>query len=300
MTKEYFSHDYGTRNKKKMAVLLHEQKAKGYGLFWIIVEMLHEGAENWMELDELTYIAIEKESGESSEYVKEFIEKCIHRYKVFEQKENRFTTERVLRNIDLRLEIKEKRAEAGRASAEARKQKATNDQHVLNKSEHVLNNDEQNATKERKGKESKGNNYLRPKGLTAAFAADPAEVKALKGEYDTLVGELEQKDNVEIWNSVKGFVQEKHPTFVEPYIDLWNIFALSNRLIKKPIQLTDHRRKKFDTRIREPGFDFVEILHAIKKSAFLKGSNDRNWKVSFEYIIDSQEKYTKILEEKYD
>lgn len=94
-TKEYFSHDYGTRHKKKMAALRKEKKMRGYGLFWVIVEMLHEDSTRWMDLDELTYIAIGAQSDESAKYVQEFIDHCINRYKVFIQDENRFTTEKL-------------------------------------------------------------------------------------------------------------------------------------------------------------------------------------------------------------
>src|SRR5258708_5059586 len=137
MQKEYFSHDYGTRNKKKLAAMLHEHKARGYGLFWIIVEMLHEDSTRWMDLDEMTYVSIKKESGESVLFIQEFINQCIHRYKVFIVEANRFTTDRVLRNIDKRMGISENRAEAGRKSGEVRRQKSEENEQVLNKDEQV-------------------------------------------------------------------------------------------------------------------------------------------------------------------
>lgn len=299
-TKEYFSHDYGTRHKKRLSALIHEHKMRGYGLFWVIVEMLHEDSTRWMDLDDITYISIQKESGESVNYIKEFITQCINRYKVFQKEGERFTTERVLRNIDKRLEISEKRSAAGKESGRVRREKEEQGEQVLNINEQVFDNNEQNGTKERKVKEKKvKNNYLRPKGLTASSEADPAETKALKSEYDQLVAGLDGKENVECWNSVKQFVVDRKPEFIEPFVDLWNIFALNHRLIKQPIRVTEHRRKKLETRVREPGFDFVAVLSEIKKSNFLKGGNDREWTVDFEFVIHSEENYTKILEGKY-
>lgn len=298
-TKEYFSHDYGTRNKTLMAALLHEQKARGYGLFWIIVEMLHEGSMKWMDLGELSYIAISKESGEPVDFIEEFVGKCIHRYKVFKQEENRFTTDRVLRNIDMRLELSASRSVAGKKGAMAKWQNHGDangkDGKDMAKPLASLAND--GKGKESKGKESK--RYLRPKGLTASFEADPAEIRAMKTEYDTLVTSLEGSDNTQCWKTIKTFVSDRKPQFIEPFIDLWNVFALTHRLIKLPIRVTDHRRKKLETRVREPGFDFVAVLQAIKKSPFLQGKNDRGWKVDFEFIVNSEENYTKIVEEKY-
>lgn len=152
-----------------------------------------------------------------------------------------------------------------------------------------------NIIKEKKGKSTK-----RPEGITAASQADLSLARALRLEYEDLVTSIEGKPNIECWTAIHGFIEAKKPGFIEPFIDLWNIFALHRDLIKKPIRATKHRRDKWQTRIREPDFDFLAILQAIKKSRFLKGDNDRKWKVSFEYIIDSEEKYTKILEEKYD
>jgi len=298
-TKEYFPHDFGTRHKKKMAAMRKEKKMRGYGLFWVIVEMLHEDDARWMDLDELTYISIAAQAEESPRYVQDFVDQCINRYKVFIQEGSRFTTARVLRNIDIRMGISESRAEAGRKGAEARWQNMAN---ANGKNSDAMANDSKPIAKdgkEKENKEKKSKSYLRPKGLTASSEADPAELKQLKQEYDDLVTVLSDKENIDCWNGVKAFIAEKKPLFIEPYIDLWNIFALNRKLIKQPIRITDHRRKKFETRIKEPGFDFIAILAAVKKSAFLTGDNDRGWTVDFEFLIHSEENYTKIIEEKY-
>lgn len=118
--------------------------------------------------------------------------------------------------------------------------------------------------------------------------------------YEELVKQLEGKDRKEIWIGVRDFIRDSKPIFLEPYMDAWNITALALNLIKNPQQITEKRRKKFTTRIAEPGFDFLKILEQIKASSFLKGNNDRGWKVSIEFILDSEENYTKILEGKYD
>lgn len=139
----------------------------------------------------------------------------------------------------------------------------------------------------------------RAKALVIASNDDPAG-SALKKEYQDLLKQLEGKDRLTIWNSVKDFIRIKKPLFIEPYFDAWNVFAINIRLIKEPQKITDNRRKKFNTRIMESDFDFLKILEKIQLSKFLKGDNDRGWKVSIEFILESQEKYTKILEGKYD
>lgn len=82
-------------------------------------------------------------------------------------------------------------------------------------------------------------------------------------------------------------------------MDIWNIFAITHKIIKEQQIVTDKRKNKFKTRISEKGFDFLKILEKISQSKFCKGDNQNGWKVSFEFIIDSEENYTKILEGKY-
>ncbi|HTD95135.1 MAG TPA: Lin1244/Lin1753 domain-containing protein [Chitinophagaceae bacterium] len=132
MAKEWFSHDYGTRNKKKLATLLHQEKARGYGLFWIIVEMLYEDRNKYMENDELTYLAISQQSGEEIEFIKCFIDRSINVYKVFKSVRKKFfTTERVIADIKVRKEFSKQKSRAGIISGESRRKKGTPVQHLL-------------------------------------------------------------------------------------------------------------------------------------------------------------------------
>ena len=149
-----------------------------------------------------------------------------------------------------------------------------------------------NSNKLKEGK--KGN------GISASLEAAYALTQQLKNEYEKLVNDIKDQKPADCWIHIKQFVTDKRPTFIEPYMDLWNIFAINYKLIKKPASITPNRKKKLETRIDEPSFDFIKILDCIKKSRFLKGENDRGWKVDFEFIVHSEENYTKILDEKYD
>jgi hypothetical protein len=64
-------------------------------------------------------------------------------------------------------------------------------------------------------------------------------------------------------------------------------------------KVTDFRVKKFKTRFKESGFDFVKILEEIKLSSNLRGENKNNWKVTFDYIIEKEDHYVKIIEGQY-
>ncbi|MFT3704681.1 MAG: hypothetical protein QM802_20115 [Agriterribacter sp.] len=121
----------------------------------------------------------------------------------------------------------------------------------------------------------------------------------LKSQYSDTIKSLEGKDQNVCWETVKSFIETNAPEFIEPYVDIWNLFAIRHALIKKPIVITDSRRAKIKTRIREPNFKFLEVLKVIQKSAFLKGDNDRKWTVDFDFILENESNYIKIIEEKY-
>lgn len=150
----------------------------------------------------------------------------------------------------------------------------------------------QSRVKESKVEKSK----VKAKAIVGTGGADAA----LKAEYEELLRSIADKERSVVWDSVRQFIAEKKPKFFGPYLDLWNLFAIHYRLIKEPSASTEKRRKKFNTRVQEPAFDFIAILEKITKARFLKGSNDRGWRVTIDFILESEENYIKILEEQYD
>lgn len=123
----WFSHDYNARNDRKIAALVREYKAAGYGIYWCTAEMLHE--ENGkLEFDELTFISIAKDLNEEPEFIKEVLQQCISKYKLFTVVDNNLTASRVIKNLETKEENRETKANSGRLggikSGEARQIKA--------------------------------------------------------------------------------------------------------------------------------------------------------------------------------
>ena len=149
MSKEtfYFSHDYNARNDIKIQALLVEHGAVGYGVYWIIVEILHEESEKSLKLNNLTYIAIARQASTSVEQVKAVVECCLE-YELFTEDDGCFFSKRILKNIDRRMDISEKRAKAGRISGVKRREGTSVEQ----------NRTKGNKEKEIKEKESKVKN----------------------------------------------------------------------------------------------------------------------------------------------
>lgn len=143
----YFQHDYNPTSDPKVQALIGEYGAIGYGIYWRIVEMLHEDELHKLQCKKFIYIALAKQMLTSVEQVETIIKNCIDIYELFKSDDDFFWSERVMRNINKRTEISNKRSKAGKISAEIRKN-ATSVEH---KSTCV----EQNPTKERKVKEIK-------------------------------------------------------------------------------------------------------------------------------------------------
>ncbi len=143
----YFQHDYNPTSDPKVQALIGEYGAIGYGIYWRIVEMLHEDELHKLQCKKFIYIALAKQMLTSVEQVESIIKNCIDIYELFKSDDDFFWSERVMRNINKRTEISNKRSNAGKISAESRKN-ATSVEH---KSTCV----EQNPTKERKVKEIK-------------------------------------------------------------------------------------------------------------------------------------------------
>jgi len=92
------------------------------------------------------------------------------------------------------------------------------------------------------------------------------------------------------------FILAYKPDFPEPYVALWNEFA-GQRSKPRVSKLSDARRKKFNTRIREKDFDFLGILtRAGKAGDFLSTAKWFTW----DWIMESEGNYLKVLEGNYD
>ena len=169
----YFSHDYNARNDIKTQALLVEHGAAGYGVYWVIVEMLHEETNRKLLLNNLSFVVIARQASTSVEQVKAIVECCLE-YELFIEEDGYFFSQRVLVNIDKRMQISEQRAEAGRRSAKSKRkaksqksstsveqnstsveESATSVEENATNAEETATSVQQNSTKERKGKERK-------------------------------------------------------------------------------------------------------------------------------------------------
>ena len=137
----YFAHDYNTTNDPKIQSFLGIYGATGYGVFWRIIEMLHEDQNHKLPLKKYIFNAIGFQLKTDPDLVLEMVEYLSDECEIFRTENDYFWSERVLTNMQKRVDISQKRSNAGKRSAEIRQQNSTSVQ--------------QNSTKEIKVKEKK-------------------------------------------------------------------------------------------------------------------------------------------------
>jgi hypothetical protein len=83
-----------------------------------------------------------------------------------------------------------------------------------------------------------------------------------------------------------------------------DVFEYWNKIIEKPKvqKLSDSRKAKLRKRLKDETFaaNWRSIIDRIAASRFLSGVNDRNWRADFDWLIENDHNYLKVLEGKYD
>lgn len=167
----YFSHDYNARTDIKIKNLIRKHGMKAYGIYWSIVEDLYNNA-NALQTN---YEGIAYDLRESVEVVKS----VINDFDLFVLDGDNFGSESVERRLNKRNE-KSKKA---RESASYRWKKKRENANVPASDANALQTESDgNAIKERKEKDSKGNQR---KGYQKCLLSEvePSDYPELKPDY---------------------------------------------------------------------------------------------------------------------
>lgn len=117
MAKEayYFSHDANSRTDPKILSMMLDYGIEGYGMFWIIVENLREQDGYKMKQDKSTWRALAMQMHKTVEEIKTFLNECIKEYELFVTDDVFFYSESLLRRMNKKDEITQKRKDAANA-----------------------------------------------------------------------------------------------------------------------------------------------------------------------------------------
>lgn len=92
----YFDHDYNSRNDQKILIVRAKYGARGYGVFWMLIEMMAESTMPHLNLNHIPAIAVA--INEDPEWLKEFIGYCIDEAHLFVCDGLSFANHRLIRH----------------------------------------------------------------------------------------------------------------------------------------------------------------------------------------------------------
>jgi hypothetical protein len=195
----YFSHDSNARNDTKILAMRCDYGVEGYGMYWIIIETLRDESNYKLKLEDKTYKALAMQMQSKSEEVESFINDCINEYELFVDDGVYFWAESLLRRMEKKDDIKEKRKKA----AEARWQKTDKvDDEDIQKQSKSNASAKQLDAKERKGKERK----LKKSKYKEYVLLTPEEYEKLLERLST----SERDDYIERLNDYIGQTGKKY------------------------------------------------------------------------------------------
>lgn len=159
MAKEtyYFSHDSNALTDTKILNMRADYGLEGYGLYWVIIEMMRNEDDYKLELNKNTYRAIKTLTNTNID-IEKFIKDCLEDYQLFRQDEEKFYSNSLLR----RMQEKDKKSAIAREKAEKRWNGNTKDmQEQCSSNANKVNKSKVNKSKVNKNKENEleKNNY---------------------------------------------------------------------------------------------------------------------------------------------
>lgn len=159
----YFSHDANARNDTKILAMRCAYGSEGYGLFWMLVEMMREQSDYKLDIrSKYAFNAFAMQTQFDVEKLKIFILDCINEFELFESDGDYLWSTSLLR----RMEIREEKSEKARQSIKKRWSKNNVIRDEYERNTNVYNEEYDRNTSlirqeyERntiKGKERKGN-----------------------------------------------------------------------------------------------------------------------------------------------
>lgn len=252
----YFSHDYNPTSDPKIQALIGEHGAVGYGLYWRIVEMLHEEETHKLPCKKYIYLALAKQMLTSVEQVESIIKNCIDTYELFKTDGDFFWSERVMRNINKRTELSNKRSKAGKMSAEMRKNSTNVEQ--------VSTSVQQNPTKERKVKENKVNENKEKKEIKEKLSKDSKKKNDSPEQRRAAAVAATNKREAEFYDSLKPYVGQYDKDILRAFFDYWS------------------EQNKSGTQMRfekQPTWEVAKRLATWNKRDTFKNQNNGNTKI---------------------
>jgi hypothetical protein len=116
----WFPHDSDASSDPKIQALILHYGMAGYGMYWVIVEMLRAQAEHALPKKQYIWSAIARATLTTPDAAQEFVSLCINEWELFSEDDEAFWSESLCRRMEKWREKKVKLAEAGHRGGLAR------------------------------------------------------------------------------------------------------------------------------------------------------------------------------------
>jgi hypothetical protein len=263
----YFPHDSNARNDPKMLSLKLKYKAIGVGMYWIFIEILRDQENFKYQIDnDITWESLSVEFMCSPDEAREFIEDCIHKFKLFKTDSSYIWSDSLIGRMNPMLKKRDNQSAGGKKAMEKRWGNKSNNDNLLitnlyDAAKLVISSD--NKVKESKVKESK------------------EDIKDIASN-DASSTEVDPTDRIPYQNIV----------------DLYHLICVSYPKLKA---IGDNRKKAISARWKQYKKDisvFEALFRNAEESEFLKGRNKKSWQADFNWILNDAN-MSKVLEGKY-
>jgi len=109
----YFKHDSNAATDLKIKAMRKHYGWEGYGWYWFLIETLRNEDNYCLEYSEFTFDSLSEDMKCDCDKVKQFIDDCIEKFKLFENNGSHFFSGRLLRDMKTYEEYREQQREAG-------------------------------------------------------------------------------------------------------------------------------------------------------------------------------------------
>ncbi len=182
----YFSHDSNARNDPKIRALRKQYGIAGYGLYWIIIEMLRESAEYKLPFKPYILDCLSEELGDDATDVQQLLNDLIAKFELLQSDGSYFWSDSLRKRMESYDSKREQSRRAGLKSAAQRERGASG----ATAPERPLN-----GRSTRKGKESKANQANKSKEKDHGDHHQPACAPETDAAVSQVVTEYQQQIN---------------------------------------------------------------------------------------------------------
>lgn len=246
----YFSHDSNAKTDEKILNLRADMGWDGYGIYWALIETLHDSTGYKFAFKSLQGLSI------NLGVKREKLEKIINSFGLFEKDENFFWSNSLMKRMNKKKEVQESYSNRGKKGAEAKKEKNS-----LSPDELMIELGLSSATAELKqGKEKKEKEIEKESSLMKDLSIDrckmpkdstgylviESSIKLYKGFAINFPDnrDLPLKTVVEWVPPIRNLIEKKKYTYAQ--IKEIIIFASEDKFWKKVIIDTETLDRNFE------------------------------------------------------